>query len=155
MPGSVRDQNTGVLRIGTEVTVEGGYAQDSWNEPDPARNTTTVDGMDGAGVVATGGANATLRYLTVTNSYYGVVVDAGADVKIEHCTIENNNGAAINGFGTGVTNGGTLSITGSLIRNNSSAYGGGGVRSTGSLLMRNNTVANNTVTTGYGGGVME
>lgn len=84
------------------------------------QNATLASG--GAAVLATSGASVSISNSTLTSNYYGVVAQYGADVDVDNCVIYGNNtGISTSGGApvvSGYTNGGTIRIAGSTIRNN-------------------------------------
>ncbi len=85
----------------------------------------------------------------ISNNPFGVLAVSGS-------TITGNTAAPTNGFGGGINNLGTATITGSVVSNNSGANGGGIVSSylfgPTALTITGSTISNNT---GYSGGGLE
>ncbi|MGA9721296.1 MAG: choice-of-anchor Q domain-containing protein [Candidatus Binatus sp.] len=82
------------------------------------------------------------------------LVAAGATVFISGLTIEN--GGSAMGFGGGINNGGTLTVTNSTISGNASESEGAGIYNGGTLTVTGSTISGNDAggpTSGAGGGI--
>ena len=98
----------------------------------------------GASVLAVSG-NKLSRVFDLTN--------ATAVVAISGLTIENASAAGMgaNGWGGGIENRGTLSLTNSVLADNFAAYGGG-IDNWGPLTISGCTLSGNSTTPSFGGG---
>ncbi len=92
--------------------------------------------------------------LTVSGNYTTTVfqVDGGVTANISGLTIAD--GYAEYGYGGGVYNAGTLTLSNSILSGNSvaGAYGGG-IYNDGTLTLGNSTLSENSNAGGYGGGI--
>ena len=132
----------------------------------PALNAGVTITGPGAGVLAVDGAGqyqpfsvnsgvtATLSDLTIQNgndshaSNYGGGVSNGGTLTLTGCTLEGN---SAQDFGGGVFNQGMLTLTGCTLTGNTAAnYGGGGVSNSGTLTMTGCTLTGNTAPNGGG-----
>jgi CSLREA domain-containing protein len=99
----------------------------------------TINGP-GANLLTVSGNNAS-RVFSISSS-------SNAIVSISGMTISDGNVVPINGFGGGIFNGttNTLTVTNSTISGNSALNGGGIRNSTGTLTVTNSTISGNTAT---------
>lgn len=143
----------------------------------PGADALTVD-ADGASTAARvftfdspGGDQVfNLSGLTLTggdpnNNGGGILLETGDALTIDACVITGNEASGASQGGAIANNGGTLTITGSTISNNSAGLnptgatlGGGGIASSGSLTIINSTISGNETSTNInsarrGGGV--
>jgi uncharacterized protein (TIGR03437 family) len=105
-----------------------------------AINTNLTINAPGANLLTVSGNNSSRVFSVISNS--------NAIVSISSMTISGGNVVPINGFGGGIFNGSTntLTVTNSIISGNS-AFNGGGIRnSTGTLTVTNSTISGNTAT---------
>ncbi len=162
-----------LLVLSKALTLEGGYStqdDETWQEPNPAENPTTLDASGAGGVIDVGSSdinhpiNVTLRYLTITGGkrwgYAGVLVHNSANARVEYCRIVNNQAIGPNNGNAGglaATTRGTATLVGNLIQGNSAVGSGGGLFVGGALTTENSlTLINNTLTgnsAGNGGAV--
>ncbi len=122
--GTYTGTGTEVVLISKSVSLSGG-----WNASFTTQSgTSTIDGQ---------------------NAHVGV--SAASTVTLDRFTIENGQGD----FGGGIYNSGnvTITVSSSLIQNNSVTYSGGGIynNNSGTLTLNNTTISNNLAT--YGGGI--
>ncbi|HBW67173.1 MAG TPA: hypothetical protein DEF43_08435, partial [Chloroflexus aurantiacus] len=119
----------------------------------------TIDG--GGNIAISGGgsdqvllinsdANLTLQRLTITNGYslgFGGGIQNSGTLTVTNSVLSNN--AA--GFGAGIDNTGTLTITNSTFSNNAATTSGGGIYNAGTLTITNSSFSNNAATISGGG----
>ncbi len=74
-------------------------------------------------------------------------------IQISGVTITGGNVSGALDFGGGIANSGTLTLTNSVVTNNTAFFSGGGVGNLGLAMVTNSTISNNTATTGVGGGI--
>ena len=137
-------------KIAKNLTLEGGYASDSWDVSDPVAHPTTLDADNaGRGVYVATGATVTLRNLNIAHgsggSNGGGIYNAGT-VTLERSTVRDS--AA--GQGGGIYNLGSLTVLRSLLTGNTASSQGAGIYSPSTatlLVISNSTLANNTATT--------
>jgi len=80
-------------------------------------------------------------------------VASNITVLLNSLTITNGN-AATGGFGGGIFNSGTLTLTNCILSGNSAPFDGGGIWSDGTLTLNQCTLSGNFLTTfGFGGGI--
>ncbi len=103
-------------------------------------NTSLTISGPGASNVAISGNNA-LQVFSISG---------GTTVTISGVTIENGNFGGYP-FGGGIANGGTLTLTNSIVSGNSGSYIGGGIYNYGTLTLTNSTVSGNSAS--YYGGI--
>ncbi len=127
------------------------------------------NGLSGT-IILTSGELAVTGNLTITNSTGAnsllisgnntsrvFFVNQNANLTINGVTVTKGNGTGItipgfNGYGGGILNIGTLTLTNSIVSGNTAALaGGGGIYNQGSTMTTNSTVSGNTA--GYGGGI--
>jgi CSLREA domain-containing protein len=95
------------------------------------------------------GPGASLLTISGNNQSRVFNISSGFNVTLSGMTISN--GSA--GDGGGIQNSGTVTITNSIISNNSANLGGGGIFSNGTLTLTNSTVSNNSGGDFGGGGI--
>ena len=152
-----------VLRITKSLTLEGGYSTDedeTWTDPDPAQNETTLDAQSLGGVVGISGSgvNVTLRYLTITNGKRGEYAGRAGMARRRHQRgVLQGHGQSHDGQGRRARRalfndechrkphqGNSATVGGA-------AVGGGAMTYGGVLTLKNSTVISNTGH--WGGGV--
>jgi predicted outer membrane repeat protein len=80
-------------------------------------------------------------------------VNSGVTASISGLTITGGGGS---GYGSGIFNQGTLTVSNCTLSGNSTGSGsssGGGIDNYGTLTVSNSTISNNTAGNGYGGGI--
>ena len=97
--------------------------------------------------IAGAGASTT----TVNGNVAGSVFTVSGTVTLSGLTMTNGGGANA-GYGGGIDNGGTLTVTDSTVSDNNSLYFGGGIWNTGILTVTGSTLSGNT-TAAFGGGI--
>ncbi len=102
----------------------------------------TISGPGASVVTVSGNGSTTVGSIFTINS--------GATVGISGLTIANGNAASALGFGGGIINSGTLTVSDCVLSNNTAANNGGGIYSGGTLTVTNSTFSTNTASTGDG-----
>jgi hypothetical protein len=107
------------------------------------------------------GASVTLSNLVLTGGMVvdnggGILVDPGAALTVSGCTVSGNQAGIGNGnggvtAGGGIENGGTLTVTGSIVSGNSANWFGGGIDNYGTATVSNSTLSGNSAI--HGGGI--
>ena len=124
--------------------------------------TTIVDGNQAGSVFTISNANSHvyLSNLTIRNgsAQSGGGINNSGTLAIDKSTITGNSVAGIWGGG-GINSSGNLTINNSTISNNSGNYGGGilvqsGTATINKSIITNNIVINNSLGSGYGGGIL-
>ncbi len=108
-----------------------------------ANGSLTIDGR--------GASNLTISGNNASRVFY---LQPGSNATITNLTVRNGNGTGggVNGTGGGILiEQGTLTLSNSTVRNNSTAFGGGIFNHNGILTLNNSTVSGNSVTNGGGG----
>jgi fibronectin-binding autotransporter adhesin len=158
---------TQTVYIPKSLTVRGGYTTTNWTTSDPTANVTTLDALGRSRVVyLTGGSGvlAALENLTLcgglVNSEGGGIYDDGAQVTLANTIVRGN--SVTSGHGGGgicVWNLGALTVTNSLLTENTASYGGGIFNNTAKLALINSTLSGNQSSTGNpasdGGGAID
>jgi CSLREA domain-containing protein len=87
--------------------------------------------------------------------YRVMQVDDGATLNLDNLTIELGESSLFEGRGAGVLNSGTLTVTQSVFRNNSSdaSDGGGAIYNTGAVTVTRSTFLKNTALGVFGGAI--
>jgi hypothetical protein len=85
------------------------------------------------------------------NAVTVLVINAGVTASVSGLKIQHGNGAARSGDGGGISNQGTLTLTGVTLQENTTPGYGGGIRSDGLLTVENSTFTNNNAPGGGGG----
>ena len=142
----VFDILSGATAVINNVTIRNGYKR---------------NGYVGGGIRNMGTLTLEMCVVSSNVARYGggIYNGSSATLTVQDTTIETNDateGAA--GFGGGIYNSdGTVSVTGSLIYNNTAYNDGGGVYNTGgTVTLTNTTISSNTTTqAGSGGGIYE
>jgi len=98
----------------------------------------------------TAGAEVTISGLTITNGqagpgFGGGISNAGT-LTVTNSTLSGNSAAD----GAGIFNGGTLTVTNSTLSGNSAFVGGGGIGNAGTLTVTNSTLSGNSAFAGGG-----
>jgi hypothetical protein len=75
------------------------------------------------------------------------LVNSGANLTINNITVRNGKPLSSNGYGGGIYNVGTLTMTNCTVSGNS-GFEGGGIRNIGTVYARNTIIANNTASSG-------
>ena len=96
----------------------------------------TIEGPGGSGLTVSG-----------INTDRVFLIDSGSDVTINRLTISGGS----KGFGGGILNNGTLTLTNATVSGNTAELAGGGIFNGGTLTVRNSTVSANTA--GVDGGI--
>jgi hypothetical protein len=128
--------------------------------------TVTIDG--GAGVTLDGnhaslvlqvdaGAQVTLDHLAVSHGYapepavsgFGAGISNSGTLTVTGCTLSGN--TAFGGGGIANAVGGTLTVSNSTLRANSASFEGGGIHNYGTLTVSNSTLSANSARTAGGG----
>ena len=128
----VQTQNnfTQTAYISQSLTLQGGYTHTNWLvTPNPETHPTILD-AEGNG-----------RVVYIPNNNYQVALDG--------LTLQNGYHS---GRGGGIRARGTLTVTNSIIQNNSAAVDGGGIRARDALTVTNSIIQNNSAG-GDGGGI--
>ncbi len=104
---------------------------------------TDTDGLtiDGDNAVTVDGAG----------SFRVFSVNAGAALTLQDITVANGNAGA--GFGGGISNDGTLTVSGGTLSTNGASQGGGIYNASGTVTVTGSTLSGNTAT-GNGGGAI-
>ena len=97
----------------------------------------TIEGLGGSGLTVSG-----------INTDRVFLINSGADVTINRLTISGGS----KGFGGGILNNGTLTLTNATVSANTAEQVGGGIFNGGTLTVRNSTVSANEAA-GLGGGI--
>jgi len=143
LSGSTLTLTGGELVISENVTIDGDIDGDN-------RADITIDANSASRVFNVSGGTSTLDSLTITGgnaadaSGGGVLVASAATLTINDSTVSENVATASGG---GIITFGDLTVTNSLIANNSAANDSGGIRVDGvsaSLTITDSTVTNNT-----------
>jgi CSLREA domain-containing protein len=145
---------SGTIVLGAELPLIGDAAGLTI---DGTGQTITISGGNSVPVaIAEGGANWTLRALTVANS--GVNVAAltnGGTLIVDHTTFSNNHSTGGSAFGGAISNGGggaTLIVTGSTFSGNSAGFFGGAIdNGGGTVTVVNSTFSGNSASSDGGG----
>jgi hypothetical protein len=95
----------------------------------------TIQGQGAASTAVDGGFGGTV-----------FLIDFGVTATVQDMTIRQ--GSDIFGFGGGIYNSGTLTISNSTLSGNSAMFGGGGIYNDNTVTISNSTLAGN-----YGGGI--
>ena len=153
-------------------------------DSDISGNTAGYQGLDGAGggilnsggtVAVTdsvlsnnsggsgGGIQSNDGPLTITHCIFsgnaardgsGGGIWSGGSLTVTGSTFKGNSTSGVSGGGGGgIWTGGTATVTGSVFSGNSADDGGGGIADVGTLTLTNCTFADNTAKTGYGGAI--
>lgn len=117
----------------------------------------TVNSTATAGTLTiTNSTGASNLLISGNNTRRVFFVNTGANLTINGVTITKGNGmgTTVNGYGGGIFNSGTLTLTNSIVSSNMAFYNGGGIlnESSGTLTLTNSTVSGNTGT--FGGGIL-
>jgi hypothetical protein len=103
-------------------------------------------------IVVDTGQTATIAGLTIANADNGAIDNvSGATLTISNCVVANN-ASTPGGFGGGVNNNGSLTISGCTFSGNS-AEEGGGIFNSGTLTVTGSTLSGNSSVAGEGGGI--
>src|SRR5262245_49295273 len=134
---------TGELTISNSVTIEGGTP-----------GLITISGNDASRVFSVTGGTSKLHALTIThgganNGGGGIAVVSG-DLTIADATLSANTSV----IGGAIFNGGTLTLTNSIVEHNDVSFSGGGIfNGNGSTLTLSNTVVSGNTAQILGGGI--
>ena len=143
---------TQTLYITNSVTLEGGYAYTDWFNNNPGVTYATLDALNaGRVVVVASGVDLTMRSLKTANGdgfsggggndfTGGIRINSGATLDLRDSFVIGN----ISQRGGGINNAGVLTVTDSLIAENSSTAWAGGVFNTGVVTVRNSTIEENS-----------
>jgi len=110
-------------------------------------NTISITGAGTGAIAGTGAGSTTIR---AKGSFRTVSVGAAATATLSQVTITGGNAGSA-GYGGGVFNAGKLTISLSVISGNTASAGGGIANAGGTLTVTGTTVSDNTAP-GYGGG---
>lgn len=105
------------------------------------------------------GASAATTIIDGNQAHRVFFISADATLQLSSVTIAHGLGDRsfdLNPYGGGLVNEGTLTLTDSVVRNNSvpaGAVNGGGIYNTGVLTLRRSAVTSNIATSGGGGGI--
>ena len=99
----------------------------------------TIQGQGAASTAVDGGLGGTVFF-----------IDFGVTATIQDMTIRQ--GSDIFGFGGGIYNSGTLTISNSTLSGNSAMFGGGGIYNNNAVTISNSTISGN-LAGNYGGGI--
>ncbi len=114
--------------------------------------------FNGGGINNNGSLTVNNSVVSDNTAFYGGGISNNpfAGLTVKDSTITNNSALTPSGFGGGINNLGTATITGSVVSNNSGANGGGIFSSylldPASVTITGSTISNNT---GYSGGGLE
>ncbi len=136
------------LYIDRNVTLQGGYRADNWNNYDPRANPTILDAKRAGRVLAIhrNGATVVIKGLSLINGSAadgaGLLVPAAALVTLESSTVRDNVATNIGG---GILNESeaTLTLIASTISGNETANDGGGLSNKGVAMLINSTISGN------------
>jgi hypothetical protein len=117
----------------------------------PGTTTLSVSGNNASRVLHIAGGNVDVSHVTVTEGFSGslggsIIIDETGSLSLEGTIIRNN----IAGLGGGISNQGSLTLTNVTIDRNSAEQWGGGIINTGILRVRRSTVSNNAAIIGGG-----
>jgi uncharacterized repeat protein (TIGR01451 family) len=112
------------------------------------KNARLLGGWNPAFTIQTG-----LSVLDGQDVRQGVTVEDGVSAVVERFSIEHGK-SAWQGYGGGVLNAGTLTLRGSVIKNNRAGMYGGGIFNGGTLVLRDAAVKDNISGQAAGGAIM-
>ena len=156
---SVFTVNAGTQALLYGLTITGGYGANGGgvsNQGELSVLGTQIAGNtatgNGGGIDNNGGllslANSTISGNQSGGNGAGISSEStGATATILETTISGNS-FSVGGTGGGIDNGGSMTVTGSTIWNNSNSTGAGGIVNSGTLTLANSIVANNASSLG-------
>ncbi len=108
--------------------------------------------IDNNGTLTINGTGANRLSISGNNTSQVFLINSGAVAAINNLTVTNGNTS--NFIGGGIFNdGGTLTLTNSIVSNNTARSGGGIFNNAGTLTLTNSTVSNNYASEFGGGGI--
>jgi hypothetical protein len=152
---------TQTVRIDRDLTVQGGYLANSWTvDSDPVNNPTILDGVSSGRVVfVTPGSNVRLDGLNMLNgSAQNFAMTEGAGIynqgslTISNSVLENNS-ASGKGGGVYVDSSGDLQLYASILDKNQAGSGGGIFMAGASSLKMDYSAISNNISAADGAGI--
>ena len=144
---STGDSGTGTLRAALGSAANGDTINFSLTYP--ATITLTSGPLTIGTSLAISGPGAANLFISGNNATTVFLVN-GVTATISGITIENGNAGG--GWGGGINNGGTLTVSNSTFSGNSATFGGG-IFNNSTLTIRDSTFSDNSASGGWGGGI--